>query len=134
MRAPIAATVLGWEVQDALVADVLPSPVPAGWNLVERSSDGASYRHSNGLAAILTVANELDGKRWIHLSVSRATRLPSWDDLVSVRDAFLGPEALCVQVLAPKSRHVNIHPFCLHLWRCLDSDPVPDFARGGRSI
>lgn len=134
MRAPIAATVLGWETTDALVATVLPNPTPVGWTQLQRSSDGASYNHSNGLVAIVTVANELDGKRWVHLSVSRAARLPSWDDLTSARDAFLGPEALAVQVLAPKSRHINIHAHCLHLWKCLDGDPVPDFARGGRSI
>lgn len=29
------------------------------------------------------------------------------------------------------SRHVNKHPYCLHLWRCLDGDVVPDFTRGG---
>lgn len=134
MRAPIAAAVLGWETTDALVAEVLPRGAPAGWTLIARSSDGASYRHSNGLAAILSVANELDGKRWVHLSVSRSNRLPSWTELTEARDAFLGPEALCVQVLAPKSRHINIHAHCLHLWQCLDGDPVPDFARGGRSI
>ena len=131
MRRPIAAAILAESATDAMVDAILPSPVPKGWELVNRVGDGAWYRASNGLALCLTVAHEDDGKRWIHLTVSRVNRLPSWDELVAARDAFLGSEALCVQVLAPKSRHVNIHPYCLHLWRCLDGDPVPDFARGG---
>ncbi len=134
MRAPIAAAVLAESTTDALVDQALPSPVPKGWILVRRLGDGAWYKGNTGLAACLTVAHEDDGKRWIHLSISRANKLPSWEELVAARDAFLGPETLAVQVLAPKSRHVNIHPFCLHLWVCMDGAPVPDFARGGDSI
>lgn len=134
MRRAIAAAVLAEATTDGLVARILPRPTPAGWTLTDRPADGAWYKRGDGLGAILTVATEDDGKRWVHLSVSRAKRLPSWEDLVAARDAFLGTEALAVQVLAPNSRHINIHAFCLHLWRCLDGDPVPDFARGGTSI
>jgi hypothetical protein len=27
-------------------------------------------------------------------------------------------------------RSVNIHPNCLHLFVCVDNDPLPDFTRG----
>ena len=134
MRAPIAAATLGVVHADGLRSTVLPSPVPTGWVLVDLGADGAIYEAINGLVVILSIAHEDDGKRWIHLSVSRASNVPSWDELVGVRDAFFGPETLSIQVLAPRTRHVNIHPYCLHLWRCLDGDPIPDFTRGGNSI
>jgi hypothetical protein len=51
-----------------------------------------------------------------------------------VKNLFLGRERLALQVLVSESRWINIHPYVLHLWACVDGDPVPDFARGGDSI
>ena len=114
--------------------DPAPRVLPYGWRMLRKSEDGASYRSGDGLVVIISGAVELDGRRWIHLSVSRRDSLPDWSDLREVKNLFLGREALAVQVLPPESRYINIHPFVLHLWRCLDGEPVPDFARGGTSI
>src|ERR1051325_9631500 len=53
---------------------------------------------------------------WIHLSVSRKDRLPSWPDLVKVKNEFLGLQAEAIQVLPKQSDYINLHPNCLHLW------------------
>lgn len=118
----------GWE------ADCVPRVLPVGWTLHTRTDDGAMFLHHSGLSAIMSAAREQDGKRWIHLSIARRSRLPSWEELVAARNVFIGPEKLVVQVLAPAGRHISIHRYCLHLWHCLDGDPVPDFARGGDSL
>jgi hypothetical protein len=120
--------------REDLAAIVLPLATPAGWRMIHRGEDGATYQHRSGMTLILSAAVEEDGKRWAHLSIAHPHRLPTWAELVAARDAFFGPEAACVQVLAPKSKHVNIHAYCLHLWRCLDGDPLPDFTRGTGSI
>lgn len=31
-------------------------------------------------------------------------------------------------------KHVNKHPYCLHLWSCLDGPVLPDFTRGSDGI
>lgn len=111
---------------------------PAGWQEIlvplGMRDDSQAFRSIDGLAVIVSQAVEQDGKRWLHVSCSRRDRLPSWEDLGDVKAAFLGDEVLAIQVLPKKSQYVNLHPFVLHLWRCLDSDPCPDFTRGSGQI
>lgn len=119
--------------EPAWVKEQLPRVLPASWRVVEWAMDGAAYDCDRGLRVILT-GNVHGGKRWMHLSTSRASRVPDYDDLCGVKSLFLGDEALAVSLFVPRSRHINIHPYCLHMWRCLDGDPVPDFAEGGNTI
>jgi hypothetical protein len=112
-----------------------PVVLPPLWEEVQRGPDGAKYRApALNLVAIASVARELDGKRWVHLSVSHAVRVPRWRELVEVKEWLLGTETYCYQVIPPRSRYVNIHPNVLHLWCCLDGEPLPDFTRGGNTI
>lgn len=53
---------------------------------------------------------------WIHVSVSRKDKIPSWQELTKVKDEFLGPSAEAIQVLPSKADYVNLHNFCLHIW------------------
>lgn len=82
-----------------------------------------------GLRVMLGGQTEEDGKKWLHLSVSRANRVPSYDDLTKVKRMFFGEEAKAIFIFAPESEHINIHPFVLHLWHCLDGDTLPDFRK-----
>lgn len=82
---------------------------------------------TRSLAVICSAQVEADGKRWIHVSCSRADRLPSWKDLRRVKDVFVGVHRKAVQVFPAQSEYVNVHPNVLHLWACLDGDPLPDF-------
>jgi len=141
VRSPLSALgLLAPEVSgDAFKAaawarDLLPRVLPADWACVERGADGAKFQSDDRLTVIMSAAVEQDGKRWLHVSCSRPTRLPSWDDLRRVKDLFVGRERTALQVVPPASRHINIHPNCLHLWACLDGDVTPDFARGGDTI
>ncbi len=72
---------------------------------------------------------------WWHLSVSRANRVPTWDELMQAKEVFLGLEAHAVQVLPPRSQHVNIMPHCLHLFSRMDGTPsLPDFRQVGGGL
>lgn len=68
-----------------------------------------------------------DGAGWEHVSVSRRDRCPTWDEMCQVKDLFWGSEDCVVQYHPPHSEYVNLHPYCLHLWRQIGADiPVPD--------
>ena len=57
------------------------------------------------------------GKGWDHVSVSLATRTPTWEELEFVRKKLFKPNEVVVQFHVPAEVHVNVHPNCLHLWR-----------------
>lgn len=118
------------------VGDFFPRPLGSGWKLERVTADGTAWSLGtfDPLTVITSGAVELDGKRWLHVSLARPTRLPSYSDMTMVKDLFIGPQATALQVFAPRSRHVNLHQCCLHLWHCADGDVTPDFARGGASI
>jgi len=111
--------------------DLVPRVLPAGWRMHDDRRVGLWFSSGDGLRVIFSASHEADGKRWIHVSFSRPTRLPSWDDLRKVKDIFIGTDRLAVQVLPRKRDYVNHHEFTLHLWSCIDGDPVPDFRRDG---
>lgn len=113
----------------------LPLVLPARLRLVRDLEDGARFFDAaSGLSVIISGAVERDGRRWIHLSVARPHRMPDWDDLVFAKELFLGREAHALQVIPPRSEHVNIHPNCLHLWSCPDERVLPDFTHGSGSL
>lgn len=92
-----------------------------------------AYQHINMPLFVLCSASvESDGRRWMHVSCSRRNRLPSWEELRMVKDAFIGRERRAIQVLPPDSEYVNTHSFVLHLWSCLDVEVLPDFRRSGQ--
>lgn len=112
-----------------------PALTPAGWICVQRGTDGAAYRHSTlNMSVILSAAVYSDNRPWVHFSIARSSRLPSWEEYTAAKDAFLGPETKAIQVLAPRSQWVNIHPFCLHAFACLDDDGLPDFTQGSGQL
>lgn len=112
-----------------------PTVLPPLWAILERGEDGAKYLADTlGLAAILSCRIEADGRAWLHLSVSRSSRVPSWRELRECKDIFLGDRE-AYSVMPPESRYVNLHPFCLHMFALLDgSTALPDFTGGSGSL
>jgi hypothetical protein len=99
-----------------------PRVLPAAWRRVEPVAQvphALVFERKCGLRVILGVEDHGTG-RWLHVSFARSYRLPGWDDLREVKDLFVGPDKLAVQVLPPADQYVNAHRFCLHLWRRLD--------------
>jgi hypothetical protein len=64
------------------------------------------------------------GWQFDHVSVSLAHRCPDWEEMEFVKRLFFKPEEVAYQLHVAVADHVNAHPYCLHLWRCLDQ-PVP---------
>lgn len=63
---------------------------------------------------------------WEHVSVSFENRCPTWQEMDFVKDQFWLPDETVMQLHVPKHLHVNVHPYCLHLWRPLfTAIPLP---------
>lgn len=78
---------------------------------VERDREGRPWRYAK------VVASASDG--WEHVSVTLPgeRRCPTWAELEAIRRLFWGDEDVVMQLHVPPARHVNMHEFCLHLWR-----------------
>lgn len=64
---------------------------------------------------------------WEHASVSLRTRCPTWDEMCMIKNIFWGEEEAVMQIHPPASEYVNIHPYCLHLWKPIGIEfPRPD--------
>lgn len=101
----------------------MPFPVP----LIK------AYLRSDGLKVLISVSRIMagDGKTWIHVSLSRESRLPTYEDMVSVKKLFVGDDRQALQIFPPKAKHINHSPNVLHLWCCVEGDGLPDFGRFG---
>lgn len=84
----------------------------------------------NGLQIIASVAEYDDNKEWLHISVSRRSRLPTYDDMTRIKRDFIGDDRKAISVLPEKKNHVNLHEFCLHLFYSADN-PLPEFSANG---
>ena len=119
----------------------------AGWVVYIVGMDGVKWVHQESQKQVITtVETHPDNKHWLHVSLSKWNGqivapqfiMPNWDDLKDLKSTFIGPNRKAVMVFPEESRYVNIHPYCLHLYCCLDGDPLPEFSitlpDGTRSI
>ena len=95
-------------------------------------AEAAEYMRAweyNGLMIIASAGEYDDGKEWLHVSVSRKSRVPSYDELTRIKRDFIGDDKKAVLVLPEKKYHVNIHDYCLHLFYSAEN-PLPEFSAG----
>lgn len=58
------------------------------------------------------------GMGWEHASVSQIDRrCPTWDEMCYVKGLIWEEEECVIEYHPPRSRYVNNHPGCLHLWK-----------------
>lgn len=67
----------------------------------------------NGVLQVIAAA----GDGWDHVSVSRADRIPTWDEMEFVKRTFFKDDEVAMQLHVPPTEHINVHPYCLHIWR-----------------
>lgn len=58
-----------------------------------------------------------DGMGWDHVSVSLATRCPTWQEMCRIKGLFFKDEEVVMQIHPAKSDYINVHEYTLHLWR-----------------
>ena len=52
-----------------------------------------------------------------HMSISRRTRYPSWDEIREARYTFIPDDITMVMVFPPADEYINVHPNCFHLYQ-----------------
>lgn len=66
------------------------------------------------------------GAGWDHVSISTATRCPTWDEMEWVKRRFFKDDEIAMQLHVTPEDHINMHPYTLHLWRPTDAAiPLP---------
>ena len=103
------------------------SPKLEAWRVKQgmyRSPAGADYGAFSvpgpcgaELRVIASSGNPQTGIDWEHVSVSLRNRTPNWREMCFIKDLFWDEEESVMQLHPPKSRWVNNHQFCLHMWR-----------------
>lgn len=78
------------------------------------------WRAPGGLRVIASAQKFPSGDLWAHVSVSNGGRgVPTWAEMVGVRDAVLGSNVEAYQVCPPATRYVDLANV-LHWWACLN--------------
>lgn len=73
------------------------------------------FRAAPGRGLLRVIAS--DGEGWEHVSVSNPARCPTWDEMCWIKSQFWDDEDCVLQFHPPRAEYVNVHPYCLHLWR-----------------
>lgn len=77
----------------------------------------------NGKSFMVIASN---GGGWEHVSVSRPNHCPTREEMCAIKDMFFEPEEVAIQYHPRHSEYVNLHPYCLHIWRPIGKDiPTP---------
>lgn len=80
-----------------------------------RNTNSGAFLGKCGSARLSIIAS--DGGGWDHVSVSLATRCPTWEEMCWVKRLFFEPDEVVMQLHPAETDYVNNHKFCLHLWR-----------------
>lgn len=70
-----------------------------------------------------------EARGWEHVSVSCEGRCPDWEEMVFVKELFWNNTETVVQFHPQKEKHINVHPYVLHLWKRVDREfelPPPE--------
>lgn len=79
--------------------------------------NGAFYFKDRGLKVLIS-----SGGGWEHVSVSRKSRVPTYDDMIWVARVFWSDDECLMQLRVPAEDHINVNNYCLHWWRPLDAE------------
>lgn len=58
-----------------------------------------------------------NGDGWDHVSVSLATRCPTWEEMETIKRLLFHPHEVVIQYHVAVKDHINVHPYVLHMWR-----------------
>jgi hypothetical protein len=88
---------------------------------------------------LLVIASSGDvsvGITWEHVSVSAQKYCPTWREMCFIKDLFWDEEETVMQLHPPKSRWINNHATCLHMWKPLEAEiPLPpDITVGNKEL
>jgi hypothetical protein len=75
-------------------------------------------KHNGATLRCIAYNGEADGWEHVSVSVPGKTRCPIWEEMCFVKSSFWEECDTVVQFHPAEEDYVNMHPYCLHLWRC----------------
>lgn len=119
----------------------IPHNLISNYFFVVLASDGFGWEHvsvslKKGKVATVKAFRKKDGPktnpggtyifREKETTYSDVERCPTWGEMCFIKSLFWDDDDVVVQFHPAKKDHVNMHEFCLHLWRPLDQTiPTP---------
>lgn len=70
-----------------------------------------------GIIAFAIADNGVRDSEWEHVSVSTPHRCLTWEEMCEIKDLFFDENEVVIQIHPAKKDYVNLHQFCLHLWK-----------------
>ena len=70
-----------------------------------------------GITALAIADNGVSDPEWEHVSVSTSFRCLTWEEMCEIKDFFFNYDEAVIQIHPAKENYVNIHNYCLHLWK-----------------
>jgi len=101
---------------------------PKGWESPNGVNYGCFEVHHNGnKMGVISSGSGPECAGWEHVSVSLKDRTPTWEEMCFIKDLFWSESETVVQYHVQSDKHINTHPFCLHMWKCIDKEfPMPE--------
>lgn len=101
-------------------------PTLPGVIVIELGDDGGAFILKSPVDKQVLSIIASHGLGWDHVSVSRRSRIPIWDEMEFVKRLFFEDDEVAMQLHVPAADHVNVHPNTIHLWRPqIGSIPLP---------
>lgn len=77
--------------------------------------------------ALVIADNGVNSSEWEHVSASTPLRCLTWEEMCKIKDLFFNEDETVIQIHPAKNNYVNVHQFCLHLWKPKNKElPLPD--------
>lgn len=99
---------------NSTLAKRIPLPASMGGGVGDNSGGAFIVPLNNGEILRVIAAN---GEGWDHVSVSLAHRIPTWEEMSLIKRIFFKNDETAMQLHVPIKKHINVHPYVLHLWR-----------------
>jgi hypothetical protein len=106
-----------------------PLILPPNWEELSLPSnlarvEGACFARTDRSMTVIMTREDHNGTSWLHISISRRDRYPTWEEIRFAKDLFIGRDMDSVMILPRKEDYINLHPNCFHLYHRLDGDTV----------
>ena len=101
----------------------------------ERKIYGAAGDGGNGVFKVFVSGRSFhvivsNGGGWDHVSVTpcnlKRKTCPTWEEMCAIKNMFFNEDEIAIEYHPAKEDYVNMHPYCLHLWKPQNEDiPKP---------
>ena len=92
------------------------------WPQTEKSGAFRVFVNGRSFQVLASVDDVGQGSLWEHISVTprNQKRCPTWEEMAEIKDMFFDSEEEAIQFHPKRSKYVNNHEYCLHIWRPVD--------------